>query len=114
VFKIKEQKGFFPYDYMNDFNVLHETKLPHYNNFFSKIKNHNVLEHDFDTWRQQNKGAFCTLTDDQNRGILNIQSSIDYLDLSGYDHSIAHPPKLGIENYLDLLNLWKRKNIKIF
>jgi hypothetical protein len=44
-------------------------------------------------------GVLCKLTDDQNRGILNIKSSIDYLDLSGIEYSVAHPPKLGIENF---------------
>ena len=42
-FEIEEQKGFFPYDYLDHPDKLNDTRLPAYEDFFSEIKGENVL-----------------------------------------------------------------------
>jgi hypothetical protein len=36
-------KGYFPYDYLNDYNKLNETELPPHEAFFNKLKNKILL-----------------------------------------------------------------------
>lgn len=46
-FKLVTRKGIFPYEYLNSWNKLHDTQLPSRQNFFSKIKNCEVSESEY-------------------------------------------------------------------
>ena len=50
-FGVTEQKGFFPYDYFTHADQLDETTLPPYETFYSAIKNCNVLEEEYISFR---------------------------------------------------------------
>ena len=43
-FNVSERKGYFPYEYVNSYAILDEQKLPEYEDFFSKLKNCNLLD----------------------------------------------------------------------
>ena len=45
-----EQKGFFPYEWFDDIEKLTDTELPIADAFYSKLKNCNVLETDFNMY----------------------------------------------------------------
>ena len=47
-FKIKEEKGYFCYEYLKSFDQLHETSLPPYEAFYSTLNNKNSLDGDQD------------------------------------------------------------------
>ena len=46
-YKIKETKGFFPYEYLTDLSQLNETELPSREKFFSKLRNSHITEIDY-------------------------------------------------------------------
>ena len=48
-FNIKEEKGYFCYEYLRTFEQLHETSLPPYEAFYSTLNNKNSLDGDHPT-----------------------------------------------------------------
>ena len=47
-YKISETKGFFPYEYITDLSKLDETDLPPQTAFYSKLKNTNISDDDYE------------------------------------------------------------------
>ena len=47
-FHVEEKKGFFPYEYIKEFEQLYETKLPKYEEFYSTLNGKNLLDCDED------------------------------------------------------------------
>ena len=43
-FHVKEKKGYFPYEYITNFDQLYETELPPYEKFYSKLNGKNPLD----------------------------------------------------------------------
>lgn len=54
-FEINEQKGFFPYEWLQHSNQLNQTFLPDYPAFYSKLKSCNVLNEDFEKWQKSDQ-----------------------------------------------------------
>jgi hypothetical protein len=61
-YKCTLNKGYFPYDYLNDYNKLNETKLPPHEAFFNKLKNKNITDAEYkicvDAWNDNNMKTF--------------------------------------------------------
>jgi hypothetical protein len=61
-YKCTLNKGYFPYDYLNDYNKLNETKLPPHEAFFNKLKNKNITDEEYkicvDAWNENNMQTF--------------------------------------------------------
>ena len=61
-YKCTLNKGYFPYDYLNDYNKLNETKLPPHEAFFNKLKNKNITDEEYkvcvDAWNDNNMQTF--------------------------------------------------------
>ena len=51
-YDIKESKSYFPYEWFDDIEKLKYEKLPHYEAFFSKLKNDNVLQVEYTEWEK--------------------------------------------------------------
>ena len=56
-YKATETKDFFPYELFDSPDNLDGTKLPPYEAFFSKLRNDNHLEKDFNDYRKSVKGG---------------------------------------------------------
>ena len=94
-YQSEETKGYFPYEWFDSPSKLDCSHLPHYDSFFSKLKNLNPLEKDF--------------------------AQFEKLINSGKEESVVlremglkEKPRTGIENYALLEELWKVEKMKIF
>ena len=94
-FGVREQKGFFPYDYFTHADQLDETTLPPYETFYSTIKGCNVLEEDYATFQK---------LIDQGK---SEQEALQALRLPS-------KPKTGPENYQWLQQLWDENQWSTF
>ena len=86
-YKASETKGFFPYEWFDSPDKLDCTELPQYEAFFSKLRNHNPFEKNFNDYQKLVNGGV-----DQQSGLkkLRIQSVLP----------------TGFENYSYLKNIW--------
>ena len=50
--KASEKEGYFPYDRFDTPNKLDEQQLPSYDNFYSKRKNSNPLDKEYDDFQK--------------------------------------------------------------
>ena len=82
-------KSYFPYEWLDEFSKLDETEMPSYDAFFSKLKNGNTLEFEYNSYLEK----LC-----KNKG--NVETTLQSLHLET-------PPKSGIENYLHLKETWR-------
>ena len=57
-YKCTLSKDFPPYNYLNDYNKLYETKLLPHDEFFNKLKNKNISDEEYknciDAWNNNN------------------------------------------------------------
>ena len=51
-YKASELKGYFPYEWFDTPNKLDEQQLPSYDDFYSKLKNSNPLDKEFDDYQK--------------------------------------------------------------
>ena len=49
-YNVEESKSYFPYEWFDDVSKLNTEQLPPYEAFFSKLRNANVLQIEFDEW----------------------------------------------------------------
>ena len=47
-YKCRLNKGYFPYDYLTDYNKLNETELPPHEVFYNKLKNKNITDEEYE------------------------------------------------------------------
>ena len=90
-----EQKGFFTYEWFDDIEKLRHTALPNADAFYSKLKNCNVLETDFNMYK-------CLL----RKG---ISGSVALKRLR-----IISPPQGKEQKYQDLKEIWRRNHMETF
>ena len=61
-YKCKLEKGFFPYDWFNDYNKINNTELPSHDLFFNKLKNKNITDQEYNVcinaWKDNNMKTF--------------------------------------------------------
>ena len=94
-YRTSEQKGFFLYEWIDDIEKLRHTELPTADAFYSKLKNCNVLETDFNMYN-------CSL----KRG---LSSSVALKK-----HGLTSPPQGKEQNYLDLREICRRNHMETF
>ena len=94
-YKTSETKGYFPYEWFNSPDKLDQTGLPSYESFFSKLKNYNPLEKEYNDYK----------------------ALID----SGSSHEVAliklrlkTTPPTGKANYNYLQEIWNSHKMKTF
>ncbi|XP_071829770.1 uncharacterized protein [Apostichopus japonicus] len=62
-YKCQEEKGFFPYDWMDGLEKLSTTSLPSHDNFYNKLKGTNISSVEYQycqqVWQDHNMTSFC-------------------------------------------------------
>ena len=94
-YKTEETKGFFPYEWFDDPERLNNKELPPYDSFFSKLRNFNPLEKDYND--------FENLT---TTGLSSEQAV--------YKLRLNKIPPTGDENYAYLRGIWVSERMKSF
>ena len=92
-FKIKQAKGFLPYEYLDKFEKLHEGELPPMDVFYSTLKQCNILEADY---LEYQKLLRTGKTSKEVLECLNLET----------------PPLTKEENYKYCQKVWKENNMK--
>ena len=94
-YKASELKGYFPYEWFDTPNKLDEQQLPSYDDFYSKLKNSNPLDKEFDDYQKLlNTG----ITEEQALKKLGLKTK----------------PATGLENYNYLKSIWEQEKMKTF
>jgi hypothetical protein len=61
-YKCTIRKGFFPYDWFNDYDKLNYPELPSHDLFFNKMKNKNITDEEYNicvnAWKNNNMKTF--------------------------------------------------------
>ena len=61
-YKCKLEKGFFPYDWFNDYDKVNNTELPAHELFFNKMKTKNITDEEYkicvNAWKDNNMKTF--------------------------------------------------------
>ena len=91
-YKTTETKSLFPYEWFNCQQKMKNIELPHYDVFFSKLRNVNPLEKDCSDYQSL---FSCGL---------NSEEALSKMKLS-------KPPPSGEENYQHLLDIWNHENM---
>jgi len=114
-FQVEEQKGYFPYEWLDDVSKLEETSLPAYSEFYSKLKGENVLDIEYQDWLSRGQ-----VGDPPPRGTdkyldlqwlwleQNMETFQDYLvyynnlDVAPFVTAIEHFQQFYIEKHIDV------------
>ena len=86
------RKSYFHYEWLDDYSKLQYAQLPSYDAFYSKLKGVNTLEAEYKLFESvllKNEG--------------DSEKTLKMMQLNS-------PPKTGLENYADLLKIWKMNN----
>ena len=94
-YKTEETKGFFPYEWFHNLKKLNNKDLPPYESFFSKLRNTNALEKDYNDFE-----IFTTSG-------LSSEQAVCKLWLNKI-------PPTGDEKYAYLRNIWASEGMKSF
>ena len=94
-YQSEETKGYFPYEWFDSPSKLDCSHLPHYDSFFSKLKNLNPLEKDFAQFEKLIKSG--------------KEESVVLREMG-----LKGKPRTGIESYALLEELWKVEKMKTF
>ena len=94
-YKASEFKGFFAYEWFESPDKLDFKELPPYEAFFSKLRNHNPLEKDFNDYQKMVNGG------------LDRQCALKKL-------RIQSVPPTGFEYYSYLKNIWRQHSMITF
>ena len=86
------RKSYFPYEWLDDYSKLQYSQLPSYDAFYSKLKGVNTLETEYKLF--------------ENLLLKNDGDSEKTLKMM----KLNSPPKTGMENYAELLEIWKMNN----
>ena len=91
-YKTSELKRYFPYEWFDTPNKLDEQQLPSYDDFYSKLKNSNPLDKEFDEYQKL-----------PNTGITE-KEALKKLGLKT-------KPATGLENYNYLKSIWEQEKM---
>ena len=95
IYKASETKSFFPYEWFDSPDKLDYTELSSKEAFFSKLRNHNPLEKDFNDYQKLVNGGL-----DQKSALKKLR--------------IQSIPPTGFENYSYLKNIWEQQSMITF
>ena len=102
-FDVPEQKGFFPYEWLDDINKLKYDKLPPKEAFYSSLKRKHITDEDYaivqQAWKEHNMKTVLDLLRWYNHGdtkgfILALQKQVDFyatLNLDMLSSSVGLP-----------------------
>ena len=93
-YKTEETKRFFPYEWLDNLEKLNNKELPRYDSFFSKLRNINPFQNDYDFENLTTSG-------------LSAEQAVCKLQLN-------KKPPTGDENYAYLRSIWVSEGIKSF
>ena len=88
----EESKGFFPYEWLDSFDKLGNETLPPPESFFSKLRNVNVLDSEYQEYMSLISSGN---TDEQSLRKMKLRAM----------------PKSMLENYNDLKTIWEREHM---
>ena len=88
-YKVSELKKFFPYEWFDKANELENEELPPYEAFFSKLRNNNPLDKDFQDYQKLRSSGL-----DKQKVLKKLQ--------------IRSVPATGWENYKYLQEIWQK------
>ena len=88
-YKASELKKFFPYEWFDSANELENEELPPYEAFFSKLRNNNPLDKDFQDYQKLRSSGL-----DKQKVLKKLQ--------------IKSVPATGWENYKKLQEIWQK------
>ena len=94
-YKASETKSFFPYEWFDSPDKLDCMELPPYEAFFSKLRNNNPLEKDFNYYQKLVNGGL-----DQRSALKKLR--------------IQSVPPTGFDNYSYLKNIWEQHSMISF
>ena len=94
-YKTAETKGFFQYEWFDCPQKMNNSELPHYDAFFSKLRNVNPLEKDYSDYQNLLSGR------------LKAEEALSEMKL-------LKPPPSGEENCQFLLDIWNHENMCTF
>ena len=94
-YKTEETKGFFPYEWFDNPEKLNNKELPPYNSFFSKLRNINPFEKDYNDFENLTTSG------------LSSKQAVCKLRLNKI-------PPTGNENYAYLRSIWVSEGMKSF
>ena len=101
-FQCKEQKGFFCYEYVDDYSKLAETSLPPHEKFYSHLKNENISDEEYAwcqrVWKENN---MQTLSD-----FLKFYNICDVVPfISALEKQVKLFQTLGIDIFKDAISI---------
>ena len=94
-YKTSETKGFFPYEWFDSPEKLDAIFLPPYDCFFSKLRNYNPLEKEFNDFTKLLNSGFSQQESSKKLRLENV-------------------PPSGIDNYKYLKVVWEREQMTTF
>ena len=94
-YKASEMKGYFPYEWFDTPNKLDEQQLPSYDDFYSKLKNSNPLDKEYDDFQKLLK---IGITEEQALKKLGLKTKLP----------------TGLENYNYLKSIWEQEKMTTF
>ncbi len=94
--EVEIRKFYFPYEFFDCAEKLNNTELPKYEDFYSSLKQCNVLEEEFLEFSKLMKKH-----KNNTAKVLKIMK-------------LSEPPKTGAEKYIEVQNIWKVKKMSTF
>ena len=98
---VKEQKGFFPYDYFDSLSKLDSEECPKQEDFFNKKNNTHISDEDY--------SSVVRLWNDEKEKRGGVMTFKNYLEI--YNSLDVGPFVLGIE---EMLKIYEAKNVDLF
>ena len=94
-YKTSETKGFFPYEWFDHPDKLHNPELPPYDAFYSKLRSCNSLETEYADYVNLMKNGLST-----EQAVIKLK--------------LSKPPPTGIGNYHYMQQIWKQEQMCSF
>ena len=115
-FGVEEKKQIFCYEYLDSYDKLYETSLPSYDNFYSTLKNENVLESDYNQWVREGKKGNAPKTGEENyRDLIQIWRDNEMVNLKDllcfYNAADCYPFVLAVSKMFEMFNVHRTLDI---
>ena len=100
-YSVQENKGYFPYDWFKDSDLLDRTELPEFDEFYSPLKGRNLLEEPEETAEYEKK---------LQKWIVKFsEAMLKQKDVSKVLEERPKPPDTAQQRYQKLKDLWVSK-----